>query len=93
MFLHVLHPRFIQQFQDDAKTQVKFHIIMAWVWFAVGCLIPFFPVLYGYALPALLIQEISLYANWATELGALAAAQASLKADKPLVSHGPLAVD
>ncbi len=91
MLFHMLRPRFIDQFENDARTQVKFHIFMAWVWFACMVLIPFVPVLWGWTLPALIIQEVSLYANWSTEIGALTAAQASLKADRG--QHPPLAVD
>ncbi len=88
-----MHPKFVRQFEEDARTQVRFHIRMAWVWAICMVILPFIPVLYGHALAALIIQEISLYANWATELGALSAAQASSKQDRNSRPDIPLAVN
>lgn len=78
-----MHPRFIDQFENDARTQVKFHVTMTWFWAATMVAAPaaFWPTSIP-ALIQLLILEVSLYANWATEFGALAASQASLKADR-----------
>jgi len=83
MLFRVLHPSFIKQFEDDARTQVKFHIFMAWIWAFTMLFTPFaFWPIEGNEFIQILILEVSLYANWATEIGALAAAQASLKADR-----------
>ncbi len=94
MLTHILHPRFIQQFEDDARTQVKFHITMTWVWLfmMIVAVIYFFPHSADDFIQ-LLILEVSLYANVITHYGALSAAQASLKADKPLVPPIQLVVD
>lgn len=69
----------IHQFESDAGTQLRFHTIMAVVWIGAMVAIPFFPQLYGHGIAALIIEEISLYANFSTEYGAMSAAIAALK--------------
>jgi hypothetical protein len=74
-------PKVLNDFENDARTQVRFHLIMAWFWLGGMVATLFIPTFHG-QMAALLIMEVSLYANFSTEFGALAAAQASLKADK-----------
>lgn len=79
----VLHPKFVSDLENDAKTQAKFHLTMAWLWIIAMVATPFLPAFQGLSnVAALLIMEVSLYANFATEFGSLSAAQASLKGDK-----------
>lgn len=82
MSFAVLHPRFMDEFENDAKTQAKFHQRMSYFWILTMLLAPlaFFPR-DTTSLIQLLILEVSLYANFATEFGALSGAQASMKAD------------
>lgn len=80
MLLQVLHPKFISKLESDAKTQARYHLIMSYAWLLSMIVTPFMSAFHG-QIAALLIMEVSLYANFATEFGALAAAQASLKAD------------
>ena len=84
MSFHVLRPKFISQLEDDAKTQAKFHLSMAWFWVAN---VPIVTYLFLYQ-PDIWIKYgvfyillASLYANFATDFGALSAAQASEKGD------------
>jgi hypothetical protein len=79
----VLHPRFIDQFEHDARTQARFHLVMAWFWLFTMVAAPaaFWPHNLQ-ELIQLLILEVSLYANFATEFGALSGSQASEKADR-----------
>lgn len=69
----------IHSFESNPKTQLKFHTIMAVVWLGAMTVIPFVPVLYGHGIAPLIIEEISLYANFATEYGAVSAAIAAIK--------------
>ncbi len=81
MKFHILlHPKFIDMLENDGKTQARFHQFMAYAWLAAMVLVPFVPA-FGYAqhLGLLLLMEISLYANFATEYGALSAAQSSMR--------------
>lgn len=79
-----LHPQFIREFEDDAKVQGIFHQRMAYFWLINIPIIAFMffalpDVWNRYGLFYTLI--CSLYANFATDYGALSAAQASQKAD------------
>ncbi len=86
----LMHPRFVEQFENDARTQVKFHVRMTWFWAATMLVAPLAFMPHDMqSLMQLLILEVSLYANWSTEFGALAASQASLKADS---KEPPIAV-
>jgi len=87
-----LHPAFITRLEHDAKTQARFHQVMSYVWLLTIVVTPvvFWPHSTT-SLVQLLILEVSLYANFATEYGALSASQASGKSDVPPTI--PLAVD
>jgi hypothetical protein len=94
MLFRLLHPRFIKQFEDDARTQVKLNLTMTYFWIVMilASVICFFPHDVD-ALIQLLILEVSLYANVVTHYGALSSAQASLKADKATMKEVQLVVD
>jgi hypothetical protein len=91
MLFKLLHPKILRELEEDAQAQAKFHLILAWFWGVSMIGIVFVRVLWQ-NYPALVIEEISLWANFATHLGALSAAQASSKADTPR-QPPPLAVD
>jgi hypothetical protein len=76
-----LHPRFIDQFENDARVQVRFHLSAAYFWLFSMVGVLFVPTFKG-NFAALLIMEVSLYANFSTEYGALAAAQTNVRATK-----------
>jgi hypothetical protein len=85
----VLRPRFIREFEEDAKTQARFHLVMAYFWIAN---FPIVLYVFAYQKPiwdkygVFYVLIASLYANFATDFGALSGAQASMKADKIEVS-------
>jgi hypothetical protein len=80
----VLRPRFIREFEEDAKTQARFHLVMAYFWIVLYVFAYQKPIWDKYGVFYVLIA--SLYANFATDFGALSGAQASMKADKIEVS-------
>jgi hypothetical protein len=80
--LLLLFRRDIHALEYDPAAQYKFHFFWTWVWFLAMIALPFFPTLWGYSVPALIIQEISLWANFATHFGAMSAALAA-KHTKP----------
>lgn len=64
---------------SNPESQVKFHTVMSYFWLVAMAIVPFFKTFQGASnLPALLIMEVSLYANFATEFGSISAAQSSL---------------
>lgn len=81
----VLHPHYIKRLEDDAKVQAKFHIVAMYFWlvqmFAVAAYVHQSMPHTAQTWLFLYITEISLAALVSTEFGALAASQASLKAD------------
>jgi hypothetical protein len=84
-----LRPKFIREFEEDAKTQAKFHLGMAYFW-----ILNFPIVLYVFIYQpgiwnkygVFYVLIASLYANFATDFGALSGAQASMKADRVDIS-------
>lgn len=87
---HLLRPKIIKEFEDDAKTQAKFHLSMAWFWLAnfpiVVYIFVYQPAFWNkYGVFYVLIA--SLYANFATDFGALSGAQASMKADNITITN------
>lgn len=71
--------KFIRNFESNPYTQFRFHTVMACIWLLSMMAIPFFPSLYGHGIAPLIIEEISLYANFATEYGSMSAAIAAQK--------------
>ena len=66
----------IRALEYNAKTQYKFHRAWAIFWFATMLVVPFFSTLRT-SIPALLILEASLWANFATHFGGMSAALAA----------------
>lgn len=80
--IRVLRPARIKEFENSAREQARFHLVMAYFWLLTMGAAPFaFPPHDTPTLVQLLILEVSLYANFATEFGALGGSQASSKAD------------
>jgi hypothetical protein len=79
-----LRPKFIRKLEEDARTQARFHLSMAWFWLIN---VPIVTYLFVYQehiwtkYGVFYILIASLYANFATDFGALSAAQASQKGD------------
>lgn len=69
--------RDVHQLEYDPAMQYRFHFALTWFWFLTMVALPFVPVLWGHTLPALVVQEISLWANFATHFGAMSAALAA----------------
>lgn len=67
----------ISLLEHDAQTQYKFNRFWALVWSLTMVAIPCVPTLYAHSVSALIIQEISLWANFATHFGAMSAALAA----------------
>lgn len=62
------------------RARVYFHTTASWAWLITMVVVPCLGAFHGAAqLPALLIMEVSLYANFATEFGAIDAARASVQ--------------
>jgi hypothetical protein len=69
--------RDIHQLEYDPATQYRFHFALTWFWFLTMVGLPFVPKLWGNTLPALVVQEISLWANFATHFGSMSSALAA----------------
>lgn len=63
--------------EHDAQTQYRFNRFWAILWGFTILIIPFIPAAYAHSVSALIIQEISLWANFATHFGAMSAALAA----------------
>lgn len=69
----------------SAQHQLAFHSAMSVFWLVAMVIIPFLHTFQGGAnVAALLIMEVSLYANFATEFGSIAASQASVNTGNSL---------
>lgn len=63
----------------NPRHQFVFHAGMSGFWLMTIFIAPFIHTFQGINnLPALLIMEVSLYSNFATEFGAIAAAQTNI---------------
>ena len=74
--------RDVIKLEHDPEAQYKFNRLWAIIWFLTMVGIPFIPTLYAHQISALLIQEISLWANFATHFGAMSAALAAMQTSK-----------
>jgi hypothetical protein len=78
---HILH-----DFEYDPKVQYKVHLVAMWVWtFSIITVVGLFTFAnhFWQVVSVLYLVVISLYANWATDYGAMSAALAA-KAEDPL---------
>lgn len=69
--------RNIHALEYDPHVQYRFHQSFAFLWLLCIFALPFFPVLYTHNLGTLIVQEISLYANFTTDFGSMSAALAA----------------
>jgi hypothetical protein len=68
----------------DPGKQYRFNVGMCWAWGLSMLGILFVPTFRGEAnLPALLIMEVSLWANFATHFGALSGCVAAMRHEEP----------
>jgi hypothetical protein len=93
--LLLLFKRDITRLEYDPATQYRFHFAATWLWFVAIVVVPFFPSLYAHQLPALIIQEVSLWANFATHFGSMSSALAAKAGQPPVltVSQNPINPD
>ncbi len=67
----------IRLLEHDAQSQYKFNRFWVMTWGAAMVVIPFDPTLYAHSISALIIQEVSLWANLATHFSGMSAALAA----------------
>lgn len=68
----------VGRLEYDGRTQYKFHLIATWIWLVAMIVVPFIIHPHtGEQWVSLIILEVSLYANFATEFGAMSAAIAA----------------
>jgi len=75
--LRLLVNRDIKNLEYSATTQYRFHFYAAWGWFTALVVVPFVPTLWAHSVSALIIQEISLWSNFATHFGSMSSALAA----------------
>lgn len=71
----------VHHLEYDPVTQFKFHFFWTWTWFIILIIIPFVPTLYAHSLSALIIQEVSMWANFVSHFTAMSASLAAIFAD------------
>lgn len=76
--LVMLFTRDVNKLEHDPASQYKFNRFWAIIWGILMISVPFVPKLYGHNSSALIIQEISLWANFATHFGAMSGALAAM---------------
>lgn len=89
----------VHRLEYDPVTQFKFHFFFTWFWFLTLCSVPWISKLYGRNLGVLIIEEVSLWANFVSHMTALGSAIAGIFASgrereipgvaamKPIVAH------
>lgn len=74
----------VRLLEHDASHQYRFNRFFAIVWGIAMIVIPFDATLYGHNISALIIQEISLWANFATHFSGMSSALAAKNTSKTL---------
>lgn len=67
----------IDLLEHDARSQYKFNRFFAILWFVVMIGLPFDKGLYAHSISALIITEVSLWANFATHFSGMSSALAA----------------
>jgi hypothetical protein len=81
--LALLFKRDIHALEYDPGAQYKFHFFWTWAWAVCMVALPFLPKLWAHQLSALVIIEVSLWANFATHFGAMSSALAAKGSTQP----------
>ena len=68
----------------DPLWQFKFNAFFSVLWLISMVIIPFIPFLWGNSVAALIIVEVSLWANFASHFGALGANLSSIISDNQI---------
>lgn len=68
----------------DPSWQFKFNSFFSMLWLGSMILVIFFPFLYGHTISALIIEEVSLWANFASHFGALGANLSAIISDQEI---------
>jgi hypothetical protein len=69
--------REVKSLEYDPHAQYRFHQTFTVIWIIAMIGLPFCGVLYAHNISSLIIQEISLYANFTTDFGAMSSALAA----------------
>ena len=77
LIIERLLARELKSLNYDPHVQYRFHQFFMVLWSICIGAMPFFPGLYNHQIGTLIIQEISFYANFATDFGAMSAALAA----------------
>lgn len=71
----------VHALEFNPRVQYRFHLIMAYFWIGWIVAVPFIRV-FNHEITGLFIMEASLYANFATEFGAMSSALAAMRGTK-----------
>lgn len=77
-WLHVIVKRDVTLLETDPSVQYQYHKYATVVWLSAIFVVPFLSWIYNHDLGILIIIEISLYANFATEFGSMASSEAAM---------------
>lgn len=83
----------ISLLEHDAATQYSFNRFWAIFWGGMMFALLFFPDLYAHSISALIITEVSLWANFATHFGAMSSALAAKNTTKTLTDASETVTD
>lgn len=83
----------VRLLEHDAQTQYSFNRFWVIFWGLTMIAIPFVPTLYAHSISALIIQEVSLWANTATHFGAMSAALAAKNTTQTIGDATEVVVD
>lgn len=72
----------VHKLEHDASSQYRFNRFWASIWFCTMIAIPCIPSLYAHNISALIITEVSLWANFATHFGSMSSALAAMNTTK-----------
>ena len=84
MAQHNFLSHLLKDFEENPRTQVRFHFTMMVFWMimaVVGVLLIVLTQTLWVAIGVLLVYELSIYANWDTDYGAVSAAQANIHSE------------
>lgn len=68
--------------EHDPESQYKFNRFWALLWFTAIICLPFVPSAYAHSISVLIIEEVSLWANFASHFGNMSSALAAMNTSK-----------
>lgn len=81
-----------ERFDIGLKSQLRFHQTMATLWLVAMLIVPFFPGFWSHSVGILIVLEVSLYANFATECGAIPSTRAAINTDTVNISNSEVEI-